>query len=177
MKKSKLIIVLLLTVLSIFIINFFIPFPINMDKKVNGIEISLEDKSSVNPVTMNIKGVYYYSLLGNNSFRGYITFDGWNLSQGNTVTQLEFSDGHAVLYYKNLSDFDLLGELYTGVFPKNFVILVNSMQGNGSYGWNSETGHCIIGPASNRDEAAAIYRTVAEKTKLNYPELIELKNK
>jgi hypothetical protein len=169
MKKKILIIILSMLILTV-IMNYFIPLPIKIDKKINAVEIIPEDNNFCKPVTMSIKGVYYFSLIANDSFKGRITLDGWERYEGEINTQLFFSHGHSEFNEFNTSHFEILGELYTSHFPDNFVINVYSREDNDTYGWNGATGHCIIGPANNRDEAIAIYRTVANKTRLPYLE-------
>lgn len=150
------------TVLLLYVLIFGVS--VRIDRTVDAVEIALDDHSFCQPIEVTIDGAYKWRLLGADTFRGNISFDAYELTmenpleQGDNVPALRQQDGGDFLDYGEWMESQVFGFISWKPFLSKFVVQVYVPHESGVSSCNTEDGHCIVGPATSRDDALKVLR-------------------
>ncbi|QOR34615.1 hypothetical protein IMX26_14220 [Clostridium sp. 'deep sea'] len=153
----------ILTILTLFILLYNIPF--NINKKIKAIEIKLDDPNYMEKRTINIVGKYHFNLFISDIFRGRINA----FEYGPTTEELrdfKFREYSCCLNYKYKTsirpggcynyDITPLGSLYAMPLMKKTVIRIRDYNENGKRGGWPLGNYFLVANANNREEALKI---------------------
>ena len=150
----------------------FFPVSVSMERVLPAVEIAMDDPAFCQTAEVTVEGVYHWRLLGKDTFTGNIRFDAYpltqelDLTQTDTVPALTFGDGGTdLLEYGPWMDSLMFGHLTSSPFLRRFAVqvLVPSEDGRGG-AWSTEDGHCIVVPATSRQEALSVLKRLGGDT-------------
>ncbi|MEI6578508.1 MAG: hypothetical protein WCN92_03475 [Eubacteriales bacterium] len=161
------IVILLIIVLCL----YFFPIPWNIDKNVSGIQYRNADTSGYyEKKAIHIKGTYKHYLVQNKSdlFEGNFIIDGYDTTKYVFLPIITPRSEYLFIYIyfrdpKNPSGDRIFGYITSKPFLKEFSINVEEPIGTNGNQSSGDKGLIIVAPASNRQEA------ITMKKSLNYP--------
>ena len=154
---------------AVLVLSMFIPIPINIDKKIKAVEISFDDPNYCKRATINVKGKLCFYLIGDDTFQGSISIEGYELTQQRGVSNYVFSGKPGGrLAYGEMEKEVGFGTFEASTFLDKWVILVyKDDTTEGASRWNTIDGYCIIGPAATREDAKKVFNSVSD---IKWPE-------
>lgn len=171
------------SIIIVFTYLLFFPISTKIDKNIPAVEVSLEDSAFCESLDVIIDGTYHWRLIGDDTFDGNIKFDTYpltiknRLAQGKRLPTLRFQDGIDHLDYGEWMDSELYGKMHTKAFFNKFIVQIyGNGEGNGvngSRGWSTVDGHCIVAPAYNKEEALSILKKIQNNDLAPYEYWIE----
>lgn len=161
MKKFVIFFICIAAIIIIYLFAF--PVPVKINRTVDAVEISLDDKLYCKPVKVTITGTYRWRLFGDDTFTGDIKFDIYELTLTNPLTQtdnipsLTLQNGGDSLEYGEWAESEIFGWISCTPFMNKFIVQIYEKTGDGTYSWSTADGHCIVRAAS-REEALKVLK-------------------
>jgi hypothetical protein len=161
---KKILLGIVWVIITAIILNIFIPITIYIDKEINAVEIGFDDPNYCKPTTIRVKGERWFYLIGNDMFKGDISFDGYDLTQGRGISAYSFSGKPGgSLIYGEMEKGEIFGVFTASTFLDKWTVDIFNENSKSGGSWNSIDGHCIIGPADTREEAIKEYNSLSSE--------------
>lgn len=97
MDKKKILKNLIIVLVLAGILVFNIPFP--MSKTIDALEIKMDDPNYLTPVKINLNGTYRVNLFSSDNFEGFISIDGYVLTESETPQWVNMQSNWQYLSY------------------------------------------------------------------------------
>lgn len=169
MKQAPKRILILISILSILIVVFLLLY--SFPKKINftypAIEFSIDDTSNIKPTSIKVEGTLSQPLIRNPYFKGQIIFEHYNITKTYSMTDFDFLESSAngvggLVAYHGVENGRPAGGMFGFLWiSKDFEDLTFQLLDTDQYPnlW-------ISAPASNYEEAVAIYKKLTDKGSL-----------
>jgi len=170
-KKRHILIATIVIILIIVLCLYFFPIPWNIDRKVSGIQYRNADTSGYyEKKAIHIKGNYKHYLFLNqeDTFTGNVIIDGYDTTKYefrvfiDSKNKYSFGEIDSFGYSGPNDQFNVqtFGWVKSKPFLKEFSIHVAEPIGTDGNQWSGNKGLIIAAPASNRQEAITIEKSL-----------------
>lgn len=154
MKRNKVVFGLPI-ILILVTYSFWVTFPKQIEKTLQGIYYQLGNEEELYEVTIHIDGAIRRGLFGEKTFEGVLDIEDEELpvSKGERNVTIKFNgDGHGVIVYSGFRNGNPYTHGYGSIFVNHNFREITILKGS----WNAEKGYMITAPAKNYYEALTI---------------------
>ncbi|WOV86631.1 hypothetical protein QWT69_12140 [Sporosarcina oncorhynchi] len=153
--KRKIVVIVTLIILILVTYSFWVTFPKQHDKTLQGIYYQLGNEEEIYEVTMHIEGEIRRSLFGEKTFEGVLDIEDEELAvpKGERNVTIKFDgDGRGDIVYSGIRNGSPYTHGYGSIFVNHNFTEVTILKGS----WNAKEGYMITAPAKTYFEALTI---------------------